>query len=136
MTRLQHSKSDRGSVSIVVAVLGLAFLMVAGLAVDGGRKLGALSEARDIADNAARAGAQAVDTDSYRTTGTPTLDPAAATVAANDYLGSVGHSGTVTVTGTTVTVTVAITVPTRFLPGPYNVTATESASAVFAVDSP
>ena len=49
-------RNERGSVSILVAVLGVAFLMVAGLALDGGRKLGALSEARDLADNAARAG--------------------------------------------------------------------------------
>ena len=53
--------------------------MATGLAVDGGRKLGALSEARDIADNAARAGAQMIDEDTYRSTGIPAIDPAAAT---------------------------------------------------------
>ena len=67
MTSRVHD--ERGSVSIFIAVLGVAFVMVAGLAIDGGRKLGALSEARDLADNAARAGAQAVDADTYRTTG-------------------------------------------------------------------
>ncbi len=127
---------DRGSVSIFMAVIAVAFLVVAGLAVDGGNKLGALSEARDIADNAARAGAQAVDTDAYRNTGEPTLDPVAATQAANAYLASVGHAGTVTVAGSTVTVTVTISVPTRFLPGPYTVTATEQATAVFSIDTP
>ena len=53
---MQRLNSERGSTSILVAALGLALLMATGLAVDGGRKLGALSEARNIADNAARAG--------------------------------------------------------------------------------
>ena len=129
----RNRDNERGSVSILIAALGLALLMATGLAVDGGRKLGALSEARDIADNAARAGAQMVDTDAYRSTGTPTIDPAAATQRANAYLASQGHQGTVTVTGTTVTVTVTITVDTRFLPGPIVVSATESASAVAGI---
>ena len=133
---MHRLSDDRGSVSIFVAVMAVSFLMVAGLAVDGGSKLGALSEARDIADNAARAGAQAIDTDAYRTTGTPMLDPFAATQAANAYLETVGHTGSVTVVGSTVTVTVTITVPTRFLPGPYTVTATEQATAVFSIETP
>ena len=119
---------------MMVAVLGLAFLMVAGLALDGGRKLGALSEAQDIADNAARAGAQAIDTDAYQLTGTPSLDPAAATRAVHSYLDATGHTGTVEVTGPTVTVTVSMSIQTRFLPGPLTVTATESATAVFGVE--
>lgn len=125
---------ERGSVSVLVAVLATAFLMVAGLALDGGRKLGALSEARDLADNAARAGAQAVDTDAYQLTGTPTLDPADAEQAALAYLSATGHTGTVAVDGPTVTVTVSLSVPTRFLPGPFTVHATESATAVFSVE--
>lgn len=125
---------ERGSASVLVAVLAVAFLMVAGLALDGGRKLGALSEARDLADNAARAGAQAVDTDIYQLTGSPTLDPAESQQAALDYLSATGHTGTVTVNGSTVTVTVTISVPTRFLPGPFTVYATESATAIFSVE--
>ena len=123
-------RDERGSVSILIAVLGLALLMATGLAVDGGRKLGALSEARDIADNAARAGAQEVDVDAYRATGVPTINPAAATQRANAYLATTGHTGTVVVTGTTVTVTVTITVNTTFLPVPMSASATESATAI------
>lgn len=125
---------ERGSVSVLVAVLAIAFLMVAGLALDGGRKLGALSEARDLADNAARAGAQAVDTDAYQLTGTPSLDPSDAEQAALAYLAASGHTGMVAVDGSTVTVTVSLSVPTRFLPGPFVVHATESATAVFSVE--
>ncbi len=133
MNRLA-SPTESGSVSILIAVLGVAFLMVAGLALDGGRKLGALSTARNTADNAARAGAQAIDLDAYHLTGTPTLDPDAATAAAHAYLASAGHTGTVTIDGATITVTVNITVPTRFLPGPMHVSATETATAIFSIE--
>lgn len=128
--RGKRANSERGSVSILVAVLGFALLMATGLAVDGGRKLGALSEARDIADNAARAGAQMIDTDAYKLTGVPTIDPAAATERANAYLASQGYTGIVTVDGATVTVTVSIAVDPTFLPGQMVVSATESATAV------
>lgn len=133
MNRVDWSE-ERGSASVLVAVLAIAFLMVAGLALDGGRKLGALSEARDLADNAARAGAQAVDTDAYQLTGNPSLDPGEAQQVAADYLAATGHTGIVVVNGSTVTVTVTLSVPTRFLPGPFTVHATESATAVFSVE--
>lgn len=125
--------NERGSATILIAALGLALLMATGLAVDGGRKLGALSEARNAADNAARAGAQMIDGDAYRGTGDPIVNPAAATARANDYLSRHGYRGTVAVSGTTVTVTVTMTVPTRFLPGPFVVSATESATAVAGI---
>jgi Flp pilus assembly protein TadG len=127
---------DHGSIAIFVAVLAVAFLTVAGLAVDGGRKLGGLSEARNLAGNAARAGAQAVDTDTYRLTGTAVIDPAAASQAASDYLAATGHTGQITVNGATVTVTVHLSVATRFLPGPFDVSATQSATAVVSVEGP
>jgi Flp pilus assembly protein TadG len=126
-------RGERGATTVLIAALGLALIMATGLVVDGGRKLGALSEARDAADNAARAGAQMIDTDSYRSSGEPVLDPAAATTRANTYLTAHGYTGTVAVNGPTVTVTVTITVPTRFLPGPFVVTATESATAVVGI---
>ena len=121
--------SERGSVSILMAALGLALLMATGLAVDGGRKLGALSDARNIADNAARAGAQMVDAAAYRSTGEPILDPVAASQRATAFLAEQGHAGTVSVAGSTVTVTVTITVDPTFLPGRISASATESASA-------
>jgi Flp pilus assembly protein TadG len=114
------------------AVLAGGLLMVVALVVDGGHKLGAISEARDIADNAARAGAQMIDTGTYRTTGTPALDPSAATGRALAYLDSVDRAGTVTVTGTTVTVTVTIDVPGVFLPAT-TVSVTETAEAVTGI---
>lgn len=121
---------ERGSASILIAALGLALLMATGLAVDGGRKLGALSEARNIADNAARAGAQAIDTDAYRQGGATALDPTSATAAADAYLAAQGHTGSVIVQGSTVTVTVTIVIDPTFLPGTITASATESASAL------
>ena len=115
---------------MLFAALAVALIMATGLAVDGGRKLGGLSEARDVADNAARAGAQMVDVDAFRETGVPNIDPDAAMARARSFLATEGYAGTVSVAGTTVTVTVTLTVPTTFLPGPWVVTATESASAV------
>ena len=103
--------------------------MATGLAVDGGRKLGALSEARNVADNAARAGAQMVDANEYRSTGVPALDPVAASQRANAFLSQHGHTGVVSVSGSTVTVTVTITVDPTFIPGQISASATESATA-------
>ena len=122
---------ERGAISTFVAVIALALLMAAGLAIDGGRKLTALREASHLADNAARAAAQAVDLDTLRTTGDLRLlsDQAAARV--EEYLAPLGHTANVTVAGDTVTVTVSLTVDPVLLPtGPITVTAAETATAI------
>ncbi len=120
---------QRGSISPAVAVFAVSVLAAAGLAVDGGRKLNGLAEARDLADNAARVGAQPVDVDAYRATGVPTLDAGAAAAEANAYLSVTGNSGTVSVVGDTITVTVTLTIGHRLLPSSSTVSATESATA-------
>ena len=124
-------RDDRGAISTFLAVIALAMLMAAGLAIDGGRKISALSEASHLADNAARAGAQAVDLDTLRTTGGLRLLPDQAAARVDQYLASIGHTGNVTVAGDTVTVTVSLTVDPVLLPtGPITVTATETAAAI------
>ena len=128
MSRFQD---ERGALSSFLAVIALALLMAAGLAVDGGRKVAALREASHLADNAARAGAQAVDLDALRTTGELRLHPEEAATRAADYLASVGHRGQIQVAGDTVTVTVSLTVDPVLLPiGVITVTATETAAAI------
>ena len=127
--------TEPGSITTAVMVITVAVIAAAGLAFDGGRKLNALSLARDVADNAARVGAQEIDVDVYRSTGTPTLDSGEATAAANAYLATVGHPGTVAVSGETITVTVTIDVDPLLLPGSMTVRATESADAVEGIDS-
>jgi len=123
---------ERGAVSTFLAVIALALLMAAGLAIDGGRKVNALREASHIADNAARAGAQAVDLDTLRTTGELRLLPDQAADRIDQYLTSLGYTATqVVVNGAGATVTVDITVDPVLLPtGPMTVSATETATAI------
>lgn len=102
-------RSERGTVTVFVVGLTLALMMVAGLVYDGGRILAARRQAHDVADNAARAGAQAVDVDALRAGAPVELDPLAAQVAAEDHLALTGHVGEVSVTGDSVEVTVTIT---------------------------
>ena len=119
---------DQGSLSIFMAVMAVGLLMAAGLAIDGGRKLNALGQARDIADNAARAGAQQIDRARARASGEVVLDPTAAEARAQSYLASVGRAGTVVVGLDTVTVTVTVDQAMVILPiGNQRVSATESA---------
>lgn len=131
MRRWRFPRGERGSISVFVAVLAVALLAAAGLAVDGGRKVGALREASDLADNAARAGAQAVDLDSLKAEGVLRLDPDRAIQEAMKYLAVTGRSGTASVEGDTIRVTVSLTVRPVLLPiGPITVSATEAATAI------
>lgn len=122
---------DHGAISTFLAVVFVALLMAAGLVVDGGRKVAALREASHLADNAARAGAQAVDLDTLRSTGVVAVDPTQAAALADEYLAAAGHTGQVSVNEDTVTVTVTLTVEPALLPiDGFEVTATETATAV------
>lgn len=93
----------------------VAFLILAGLVVDGGYVLAARRRAIDEANGAARAGAQALAPSTYRQSGALDLDPGAATTAAQGYLGATGHSGSVSVTANLVTVTLSFDQPTALL---------------------
>lgn len=104
-------RSEEGSVTVFVVGFTLALMMVAGLVYDGGRILAARRQAHDLADNAARAAAQAVDLDALRSGVPVELDPLDAQVAAEDYLATAGHTGEVLVTADTVEVHVTITTP-------------------------
>lgn len=97
---------DRGSMSAFVVCLALAFLMLAGLSVDGGRLVAARTRAADLAENAARAGAQEIV--DIRA-GVRRVDPVAARRTASAYLAAHGVDGSVTVAGNRVVVTVEIT---------------------------
>jgi hypothetical protein len=115
MSRSVQLDGEDGAISILVVGLALAFLMVAGLLYDGGNVLASRRQAFDIADNAARAGAQAVDIAALRATGRTHLDPDVAAAAARDYLVRVGHRGSISVEDRTVHVTVTVDVPLTFL---------------------
>ena len=108
MTVTTRLADDGGQVTAFVVVFTVALVFVAGLVVDGGALLTTKRCAINTAEQAARAGAQALSIDDIRATGAQTLDPDRAAAAAHDYLGAVGHRGTVAVDGGRVTVTVAI----------------------------
>jgi len=92
-----------------------------GLVVDGGRQLIAYRRAANDAEQAARAGAGALNPAGLRT-GTYILSPAAAAAAARRYLSASQPDGritasSITVTGNTVAVAVTIRRTTTFLAG-------------------
>ena len=135
--------NEGGAVSTMVAVLGFAIFVSLALVVDGGRQLGALSEAADIADNAARVGSQEVDDLLWRDTGRPVVDQIRASQQVQDYLVTyVSASATARVVpssgpdaDTTVTVEVTL-VRNRFFFPATPVVATRSASSVDGVLGP
>ena len=107
--RLPHL-DDRGGVSIMVAILVPALLLLAALVIDGGGQIRALQRADNIAAQGARAAGQAIDIPAAISGGAKRIDPAAATRTANTYLRTAGATGTVRVAadGQSVTVTAAI----------------------------
>ena len=114
---------DRGSVTLMAVVFALGLLAMFGLVIDGGARLTATRSAADLAEQAARAGAQAVQRGDLRGTRTPRLDPGAAQSAARAYLaaaepptpGGTTGTSTVTVTPDRITVTLTRAIPTRVL---------------------
>lgn len=134
MSRL---RDERGQVTAFVTIFTLALIFVVGLVLDGGFVLAAKRQAMNEAEQAARAGAQAVDIDALRGTGAQVLQPEAAADAARAYLARVGRTGDVTVDGATVTVSVSIDRPLLILGigglADVTVTGTGSASAVRGV---
>ena len=124
-------RDRRGQVTVFVAGASLGLILVAGLAVDGGRILAGRERAFDEAQEAARAGADALSTSALRG-GSPTLvDPGAAVTAAQSYIQATGDTAQVSVSGDQVTVEVTATVQTSILSiaGLDSVTVTGSATA-------
>jgi nanoRNase/pAp phosphatase (c-di-AMP/oligoRNAs hydrolase) len=105
-------KRDRGVVTAFVSGLVLAFVMLAGLAVDSGRLVAAHVTAGDHAENAARAGAQEV---TLVRAGWRLVDPRRATATARAYLDAHGLDGDVTADFRGVTVTVRMHQATTLL---------------------
>jgi hypothetical protein len=98
--------SESGQAMILVLIMSFVLLLLTSFVYGGSLVIGARQDALAVADESARAGAQAL-TGSTRS-GTVGIDQPAAVSAAQRYLaGTADHyQGTVTVTGTTVTVTV------------------------------
>lgn len=111
------AEAERGSLTLMTAVLVLGLLAVAGLVVDGTGQLRAGQQATGIAQQAARAGADALSPATLRRSGPSELvvNPAAARAAAQQVLAAGGVSGQVSVAGDTVTVTAEVSHPTAIL---------------------
>ena len=129
-----RARGEDGFVSLYVVVLTVGLLAMAGLVIDGGNALAAREQAADTAQQAARAGADALSPDSLRA-GNPNelaATPAAAQSAANRVLASDGVTGTVTVAGDNVTVTVVVHKATTILSavGVTQLSGTATASAI------
>lgn len=112
---------DRGMVTAFVVVFATALVFVTGLVIDGGRMLAEHRELENLADSAARAGAQAVSDDAVRAGATYLLDEDEARARACDLAARAGHGcgggTTVAVDGNQVTVTVRGTIDLLVLPG-------------------
>lgn len=106
---------QRGSVTAFVVVFLAAFVVLAGLVIDGGYVLAGRRVAINEAQSAARAGAGALAVASYRNEGAFEVDVAGAEQAAYSYLDATGHAGMVRVDGDTVEVTVTFRQPVALL---------------------
>jgi Flp pilus assembly protein TadG len=130
-----RGQAEAGFVSLYVVVITVGLLAMAGLVIDGGNALAAREQAADVAQQAARAGADALSPESLR--GSPTgltASPAAAQAAANRVLDTAGVTGTVNVDGASVSVTVVVhkdtTILSAFGVGPIKGRATAAATAL------
>jgi Flp pilus assembly protein TadG len=106
MTR--RDDREQGQAMLLVVIMSLVLLALAALVYSSGRIISARQDGVATAEEAARAGSQALAV-STRAGGPVALDGPAAIRAAQAYLAASPdhYQGTVTVTGTTVTVTVS-----------------------------
>lgn len=113
---------DQGMVSAFVVIFATALVFVAGLVVDGGRMLAEHRKVDNLADSAARAGAQAISDDAVRAGETVNvLDEGQAIDLACAFLANAGNNcgggTTVSVAGGEVTVTVEGSIDLLLLAG-------------------
>jgi hypothetical protein len=105
----------------MVAILAVPLFLLAGLVADGGAAIAGRQRAANLAEEAARAGANAIDVSELRRGNTVVLRSKAQSFATT-YLNGVPTSGAANMTGfsvrattTDVTVDVTVTTPTIFL---------------------
>lgn len=113
--RRGESERGGGAFSVPMAIAMLAMILVLGLVIDGVRAAQGLARADAIAQEAARAGGQALDPAALAR-GVTAVDPDAATIAAQAYLTAAGATGEATVIAPDrIHVTATITRPTVVL---------------------
>jgi Flp pilus assembly protein TadG len=119
-------------VTAFVVMFAVALVFVCGLVLDGGRLLAASRQTNNIADSAARAGAQGISDEAVRAGDAIVLDPAIVHDKACAFLLRAGHScsgdASVNTEGNEVTVTITDSVDVLMLPlGAQSITGTGSA---------
>jgi Flp pilus assembly protein TadG len=93
MIQRRADDADRGSLTLMLAVLFVALLALAGVVIDGGAKLTAAENAAAVAQEAARAGAGLVNEATAHANGSFVVDEDQAIAAADDYLSGAGYAG-------------------------------------------
>ena len=128
--RMRGRDAERGSITAFVVVLAAAFILGAGLVIDGGLALAGKTTAEDEAQQAARTAATALAQGPLRD-GRIVINPAPALAAARSYIAATGDSGTVTLDGTLIHARVTHRQPTRVLGlfGVEGITVTANATA-------
>lgn len=108
---------DRGAISVIVVLLAGAMFGLAGLVWDGGRAITARQHAADLAEQAARAGANDIDITARRDDGRDVIDVTHAITDACHYVQvtAPGTGCTATATASAVTVHVTTHTPTALL---------------------
>lgn len=127
-----------GAFTVPAAIALLAMFIIIGLGVDGVRKAQQVATADAVAEEAARAGGQALDPTALAS-GRAVLNPAGAMAAAQGYLTAAGVVGTVSIPAPgRVHVDVTLRRPTVLLGliGIDEITATGSADADVVVADP
>lgn len=117
MTREPAPKrsSERGSVTVFTVIMTITLIFVAGLVVDGGQILNAKRTAANVAESAARAGAQELDEDAIRAGERDRLNERRSIARAEAFLEANGYQGTASVAANMVTVTVTARQPMLIL---------------------
>ncbi|GIH16105.1 pilus assembly protein TadG-related protein [Rugosimonospora africana] len=112
---LIRRRPDNGSGTIWAMAIVVVLLLLGGAVLDGGNAMVAHMKALDLAQEAARAGANQIDLAALRNQGVVRLDPARAQAAAQQFLGHAEVTGTATATTQQVTVTVTRNQPTLII---------------------
>ncbi len=133
--RAFEEERDRGAVMFWVVPIMVGLIAMAGLIVDGGDAIAAREQAADVAQQAARAGADALSPTSLHDSDPAdlTANPGAARAAAQRVLDTAGISNpTVVVSGDSVTVSVTVHEKTQILSafGLNNISGSASSTAV------
>ncbi|MFI1955999.1 pilus assembly protein TadG-related protein [Streptomyces xinghaiensis] len=106
---------DRGQVAVFVVGVFATLWLFAGIVVDGGLALAGKARALDVAQEAARTGAQQLDLSHLRSAGDIRLVRDRAAAAARAHVAATGDNGRAQVKGNTVTVHVTHHQPTQIL---------------------